>query len=207
MGCNSSKGVSETSKKGGTVMCGDHLQSPDDLTGMPVFPEGTNSALSRNLTKAIWDKYKDKSDASGVSFKTCIFSGCKNLDSGIGCYAGSEDSYTTFKDFFDKIVQEYHNHSPTDSHVSNMNADELVCPPFSEAEAALIKSTRIRVGRNLKAFPLGPGISNEQRDEIMAQVVAACNEFTGDLEGQFYALDGMAPDVQQKLIDDHFLFK
>ena len=103
-------------------MCGDHLQSPDDLTGMPTFPDGTNSALSRNLTKAIWDKYKDKSDASGVSFKTCIFSGCKNLDSGIGCYAGSEDSYTTFKDFFDKIVQEYHNHSPTDSHVSNMDA-------------------------------------------------------------------------------------
>ena len=122
MGCNSSKGVSETSKKGGTVMCGDHLQSPDDLTGMPTFPEGTKSALSRNLTKAIWDKYKDKSDKAGVSFKTCIFSGCKNLDSGIGCYAGSEDSYTTFKDFFDKIIQEYHGHSPTDSHVSNMDA-------------------------------------------------------------------------------------
>ena len=122
MGCNSSKGVSETSKKGGTVMCGEHLQSPDDLTGFPVFPENTNSALSRNLTKAIWDKYKDKSDKAGVSFKTCIFSGCKNLDSGIGCYAGSEDSYTTFKDFFDKIVQEYHGHSPTDSHVSNMDA-------------------------------------------------------------------------------------
>merc|ERR1712109_309025 len=27
---------------------------------MPVFPEGTKSALSRNLTKAIWDKYKDQ---------------------------------------------------------------------------------------------------------------------------------------------------
>ena len=207
MGCNSSKGVSETSKKGARVMCGDHLQSPDDLTGFPQFPEGTNSAVSRNLTKAIWDKYCDKSDKAGVSFKTCIFSGCKNLDSGIGCYAGSEDSYTTFKDFFDKIVQEYHGHSPTDNHVSNMNADELVCPPFSEEEAALIKSTRIRVGRNLKAFPLGPGVSNEQRDEIMAQVVAACNEFTGDLEGQFYAIDGMQPDVQQQLINDHFLFK
>ena len=81
-----------------------------------------------------------------------------------------------------------------------MNADELVCPPFSAEEAALIKSTRIRVGRNLKAFPLGPGVSNEQRDEIMAQVVAACNEFTGDLEGQLYALDGMDQEVQKQLV-------
>ena len=176
-------------------MCGDHLQSPDDLTGMPTFPEGTKSALSRNLTKAIWDKYKDKSDSAGVSFKTCIFSGCKNLDSGIGCYAGSEDSYTAFKDFFDKIVQEYHGHSPTDSHVSNMNADELVCPPFSEAEAALIKSISIRVGRNLKAYPFFTGISDDQRDEVMNRVVDVCKTFTGDLEGQFHALDGIASDV------------
>ena len=52
----------------------------------------------------MWDKYHDKSDSAGVSFKTCIFSGCKNLDSGIGVYAGSENSYVAFKDFFDRII-------------------------------------------------------------------------------------------------------
>lgn len=71
----------------------------------------------------------------------------------------------------------------------------------------MIKSTRIRVGRNLADFALGPGITNEQRDEIMAKVVEACNQFEGDLAGQFYSLDGMDPATQQQLIDDHFLFK
>ena len=88
-----------------------------------------------------------------------------------------------------------------------MNAEELKCPPFSEEEAALVNSTRIRVGRNLAEYPLGPGITNEQRDEIMAKVTTACNTFEGDLAGQFYPLDGMDAETQNQLIADHFLFK
>ena len=71
----------------------------------------------------------------------------------------------------------------------------------------MIKSTRIRVGRNLAEYPLGPGITNEQRNEIMGKVVQACNQFEGDLAGTFYPLDGMDAATQQKLIDDNFLFK
>ena len=152
-------------------------------------------------------EYHDKKDASGVSFKMCVFSGCQNTDSGIGCYAGSADSYTAFSDFFDKIVQDYHSHAPTASHVSNMEADQLQCPPFTEEEAALVKSTRIRVGRNLAEFALGPGITNEQRDTIMSKVVEACNKFEGDLAGKFYSLESLSDAERQQLIDDHFLFK
>lgn len=71
----------------------------------------------------------------------------------------------------------------------------------------MIKSTRIRVGRNLADFALGPGITNEQRNEIMAKVVQACNTFEGDLCGKFYPLAGMDDKVRQQLVDDHFLFK
>ena len=42
-----------------------------------------------------------------------------------------------------------------------MDYTKLNCPQFTDEEAALIVSTRIRVGRNLKDFPLGPGISKE----------------------------------------------
>merc|ERR1712060_602876 len=166
MGCNASKGVSETTQR---TMCGSHLKTPEDLVHLPQFPEGSQqSSVARFLDKKIWDKYSNKSDAAGVSFKTCLFSGCQNVDSGIGCYAGSADSYTTFKDFFDKVILDYHKHGPNDKHVSNMNASELECPPFTEEEAALVKSTRIRVGRNLADFPLGPGVTDEQRNQIIA---------------------------------------
>jgi len=88
-----------------------------------------------------------------------------------------------------------------------MNHEELDCPDFSEEDAAMIVSTRIRVGRNLADFPLGPGVTKEQREEIMKKVVAACDTFEGDLKGTFYPLEGMKPEDQKQLIEDHFLFK
>lgn len=42
-----------------------------------------------------------------------------------------------------------------------MDYKQLKCPPLPADEAAMINSTRIRVGRNLADFPLGPGISKE----------------------------------------------
>ena len=41
----------------------------------------------------------------------------------------------------------------------------------------------------------------------MNKVVAACNEFEGDLQGTFHPLEGMSSKVQNQLISDHFLFK
>jgi hypothetical protein len=40
-----------------------------------------------------------------------------------------------------------------------MDYKQLNAPPFPEEEAKMIKSTRIRVGRNLKGYPLGPGLT------------------------------------------------
>jgi creatine kinase/arginine kinase len=64
----------------------------------------------------------------------------------------------------------YHKHNKDGKHISNMNASELNCPEFSPDEAAMIVSTRIRVGRNLADYPLGPGITNAQRIEVMERV-------------------------------------
>ena len=189
------------------VMCGSTLEGPESLTGFPIFPEGTKSSVARFNTHDVWSKLKDKKDAYNVSYKLCIFSGCKNVDSGIGVYAGSHDSYKTFAPLMDKVIEDYHGHKPEDTHVSDMDASKLQCPPLPQDEAAMIVSTRIRVGRNLDGYPLGPGVSKEQRDEIMQKVVEACKTFEGDLKGTFYPLEGMDKAVQEQLIADHFLFK
>eukprot|EP00356_Strombidium_inclinatum_P017184 CAMPEP_0170485964 /NCGR_PEP_ID=MMETSP0208-20121228/5103_1 /TAXON_ID=197538 /ORGANISM="Strombidium inclinatum, Strain S3" /LENGTH=91 /DNA_ID=CAMNT_0010759779 /DNA_START=753 /DNA_END=1028 /DNA_ORIENTATION=- len=89
-----------------------------------------------------------------------ILSGSQNVDSGIGIYAGSHDAYYSFSDIFDKVIEDYHGHAKTAKHISNMDFRQLDCPPLSEEDAAMIISTRIRVGRNFAAYPLGPGVSN-----------------------------------------------
>jgi hypothetical protein len=150
--------------------------------------------LSRNLTQEIWNEYKDQSCDGGVTFKTCCFSGVANLDSGIGLYAGSHHAYTKFNKLFDKVVQEYHGHGPKAKHTSCMKSDGLKNADFSEEDSAMVNSTRIRVGRNLADYPLGPGVSKEQRLEIMNKVVEACGKFEGDLAGKFYPLEGMSKE-------------
>jgi creatine kinase len=39
------------------------------------------------------------------------------------------------------------------------------------------------------------------------KVSSTLKVLSGELKGEFYPLTGMSKDVQQKLIDDHFLFK
>ena len=41
----------------------------------------------------------------------------------------------------------------------------------------MIVSTRIRVGRNLADYPLGPGLTKEQRVEIEEKVADALSSF------------------------------
>ena len=171
------------------------------------FTDGCKSQLKQCLTKEIWEEYKDQSCDAGVSFKTCIFSGIANQDSGIGAYAGSHQAYTKFEKLFDQIILNYHKHGKDDKHVSNMDAEQLENFEFTAEQSAMVNSTRIRVGRNFADFPLGPGVSKDQRLEIMNKVVEACQNFEGDLKGKFYPLETMTAEEQQQLINDHFLFK
>ena len=137
-------------------------KTAEELTDFDAFftPE-CKSELRKCLTKEIWEEYKDEKCDAGVSFKTCIFSGIANQDSGIGVYAGSHQAYTKFSKLFDKVIQNYHKHGPEDKHVSNMNAEELENHEFTEEQSKMVNSTRIRVGRNFADYPLGPGVSKE----------------------------------------------
>jgi len=70
------------------LQAGPHLKKPEDITSIPIFPAGTKSLLCKYLTPEVYNKYKGKTDSSGVSFEQMILSGAQNIDSGIGAYAG-----------------------------------------------------------------------------------------------------------------------
>ena len=178
-------------------MMGEHLKTPEDITGFPYFPSGTKSLLAQNLTRDIWEQLKDKKDAHGFTLRQAIFSGAKYTNSGVGVYAGSHDTYYTFAPLFDKIIQQYHGHKPTDKHIVDMDASRLRCPDFPPDEDAMINSTRIRVARNLADYPLGSGVTAQQRLEIESKVVSVLEKFEGELKGKYYSLGKMTDDERK----------
>lgn len=172
----------------------------------PNFPNDCRSLLCKYLTKELFEELKDKKTSNGFTLTQAINSGVENIDSGIGVYAGDEESYTTFAKLFDKIIEDYHGFKPNQKHKSNLDFNELNAPN-PDPKGEYILSTRIRVARNLKDIPLGTAISKEQRDQVESSVVTALKELDGELKGDYYPLLGMSKEIQEKLIKDHFLFK
>jgi len=172
----------------------------------PDFPKECTSMLCKHLTPEVFELLKERKTSNGFTLEQVINSGVKNIDSGIGVYAGDKESYTVFDALFDPIIEEYHGFGKSDSHKSNLNPDDLnASNPDPEGE--FILSTRIRVGRNVKDMPLGPALTQSQRLEIEKNIVSGLNTLEGELEGAYYPLLGMSKEVQEALIKDHFLFK
>ena len=65
-----------------------------------------------------------------------------------------------------------------------------------------VKSTRIRVGRNIEGFGLSPGITKEHRLEFEAKMKEAFASLEGDLAGTYYPLTGMDETTRLQLVKD-----
>jgi len=176
------------------------------MQDFPQFPKECRSLLCKYLTPEVFEKLKDEKTANGFTLAHAINSGVQNPDSSIGVYAGDRASYDVFAPLFDPVIQDYHGFGTEDMHRSDLDAERLIATDL-DPENSYILSTRIRVGRNLDNMPLGPGISKEQRQEVEKQVSTALLALDGELSGDYYPIQGMKAEVQQQLIEDHFLFK
>ncbi|WP_292664085.1 phosphagen kinase [Nitratifractor sp.] len=173
----------------------------------PKFPDDCRSALCRHLTPEIYKELADKKTRYGYTLDQLIRSGVENPDSSIGVYAGDEESYTLFAPLLDPIIREYHHFDPQKQHhVSDLDPSHLQIEN-PDPENAYILSTRIRVGRNLHCFPLGPNLAERERLIVECMVSDALRELGGELAGHYYPLLGLSEADRQQLIEDHFLFK
>ncbi|PAA48667.1 hypothetical protein BOX15_Mlig028863g1 [Macrostomum lignano] len=165
------------------------------------------SLLKRHLTKDVLEKLKNKKTSFGSTLKDVVQSGVENLDSGVGVYAPDAEAYSVFADLFDPIIEEYHGgFKRTDRHPPCTLGD---ASEFGDVdpEGKYVVSTRIRCGRSLRKFPFNPNMTEGHYKEMEDLVSGTLKGMTGELKGTFYPLTGMTKEVQQQLIDDHFLFK
>lgn len=175
--------------------------------GFPGFSDKNKSLLKKCLTPAIYEEcVRAGLTPNGYSIEKAMQSGVDNQDSGVGLYAGDEESYILYAPLFDRVIETYHGgYKPTDKHISDMDSSKVHGNP--DPEGKYVVSTRIRVGRNIHGLGLSPGIKREQRRLVEKLVVGGLAKVEGDLAGNYYPLQGMSEKDRKQLVADHFLFK
>lgn len=165
------------------------------------------SLLKKYLTEDIFNKCKGLKTSMGATLLDVIQSGVENLDSGVGIYAPDAEAYTLFAPLFDPIIDDYHGgFKPTDQHPATDYGD-LNTIVNLDPNNEFVVSTRVRCGRSLQGYPFNPCLTEAQYKEMEEKISSTLSGLTGELKGTYYPLTGMDKATQQKLIDDHFLFK
>ena len=166
--------------------------------------QSKHSLVAKYVTAPLWDKLsRAATTTSGFTLAKAIACAVQFDDQHCGIYAGDHDSYDNFAKVFHPLIQEYHGISADAVHTSDMDASKIVGNIDDDVP---VKSTRIRVGRNIEGFGLSPGITKDQRIDLEKMMKDAFGKMEGDLAGTYYPLTGMEEAVRQQLVDDHILF-
>ncbi len=165
------------------------------------------SLMKKHHTESVKKNLAGVSTPHGFTLDDAIRSGVENEDSGVGIYAGDEESYVLFSEIFDPVIEEYHGgYKPTDMHTADLDSEKLIADSI-DPDGTFVVSTRIRVGRNLKGTGFSPAIKQDERREVEQNVVNALSTLSGELSGEYYPILGMNEEIRERLVTDHFLFK
>ena len=100
----------------------------------------------------------------------------------VGCVAGDEDSYETFAEFFDEIIDKRHNGYAKDAkHKTDLYDNLTMDAPF---DPEYVFSVRVRTGRSIRGYALPPWCSRAERRKVEQISCEALNRFDGDLKGK-----------------------
>jgi len=182
----------------------------DELFAKLEGAKDAKSLLKKHLTKEVFEALKDKKTELGCDLKSCIRSGCDNLDSGVGVYASDADAYVVFADLFNAVICDYHKLDSLDGfqHPEQNFAFDEELPANLDESGEFVVSTRIRVARNVAGYPLRGGMSEEQTMELEKTIKDILESMEDeDLKGKYYPLAGMDEETREQLVAEHFLFK
>lgn len=145
--------------------------------------------LKKHLTPAVWQALKDVQTGSGVTLHDCIGSGLAHGDSAIGVYAGDQESVERFGLLFAPLIREWHGCAQAHCLPVADQQEEGLALHNPDPHGAFIRSTRIRLARNLHGYRLMPTIRRGELLAIEQRVLAALDGFDDDLVGSYHPLD------------------
>ncbi|XP_039264813.2 creatine kinase M-type-like [Styela clava] len=179
--------------------------------GKEEYPdlEKHNNHMAHCLTEDIYKRMRSKETPSGFNIDDCIQTGVDNpghpFIMTVGCVAGDEESYETFAELFDQVIEARHNgYKKTDKHKTDLNPENL--KGGDKLDEKYVLSSRVRTGRSIRGYCLPPHCTRAERRKVEEISCEALAKLDGELKGKYYSLAKMTDQEQEKLIADHFLF-
>ena len=141
-----------------------------------------NNLMAKHLTPRLYSKLRDKVTASGFTLDAAIQTGVDNPGHPfiltVGAVAGDEESYDTFAELFDPIIEERHNgFKKTDLHKTDLDSSKIRGGKFDER---YVLSSRVRTGRSIRGFSLPPHCTRAERREVENIVCEALDGLKGE---------------------------
>ncbi|HKL81863.1 MAG TPA: phosphagen kinase [Desulfobacter sp.] len=171
--------------------------------GLP-FHVDSRSKIKQHLTLKRYNDLKKIRTPSGYSLDQAIRSGMENPDSNIGIYAGDMESYDCFAPVLTPIIEDYHHLDPDWSHKPGLQ--EVVLPDL-DPEQLFIRSSRIRVARNLDKFPFSCNMTPDQRLALEDTVKHAFRRLPEKLSGTYTAFTDLNEKQFNALIKKGLAFR
>eukprot|EP00604_Paraphysomonas_vestita_P002627 CAMPEP_0174818002 /NCGR_PEP_ID=MMETSP1107-20130205/598_1 /TAXON_ID=36770 /ORGANISM="Paraphysomonas vestita, Strain GFlagA" /LENGTH=600 /DNA_ID=CAMNT_0016029279 /DNA_START=334 /DNA_END=2136 /DNA_ORIENTATION=- len=173
----------------------------DDLP-YPNFTDEHTSLMRYNLTPEIFDNLKHQHTPGGVTLMQNIQSGIDVPSDIIGLTAGDADSYKTFADIFDPVIEAYQGVSLSNSdscYVTNRDSSEL--ERMERIDYTYVVSSHIRSKRNVSGHMFTPSITSSQRIELESLLMDALKSMKGEFAGQYHSVSDMPNNEKERLIN------
>lgn len=166
----------------------------------------SDSLLKKFLTKDFIEKMKEEKTCFKGTLLDCIQAGLELFNTPIGAFACDSEAYVLFAELFDPIIEELHTFKSEDKQ-PDFDWGESCKLPDLDPDGEFITSIRIHCIRSVESFPFAAIMTFEQYEEILGKMQAATKCLSGDLKGNFYALEAMDDDLKKCLTEGHLLFK
>lgn len=167
------------------------------------------SLLKKYFTADVLQELKGVITKNDVNLYDCAQSGLTHFDSSVGIYAADFESYDDYKLLFDPIIMDYHGQLE--------NQDESLQKPTDwgnveeilniDPEKKYIKSTRIRIARNIIGYSFFPKLTEEQFKEIEVKVKTVLETLEDDLAGTYTSVKDIEQEAFNDLVNRHLIFK
>jgi hypothetical protein len=193
-------------------------ENADNSNSMKAQIRAIRSAQPGNLMARYFneDYFNSLDDSKRDRLRKIISSGLENPDSQMGAYAQNDGDYEEFAPLLEPMIRDYHD-IPREQEIEQKHERDLttsVCNLEDIDPGLNGVSMRVRVGRNLAAFPLPGAMTKAQRLDFEGLMIEALKTLQGDprFGGQYLSLTpnsshAIDEDAYQSRIQAHQMFK